>query len=521
MVLAEVEEPIVIFVDEIDTTLSLDFTDDFYAAIRYLYVARSTDAVFRRLSFVLIGVATPADLIRDPKRTPFNIGQRVDLTDFTEAEALPLAAGLGLPDELAQRALHWIWVWTGGHPYLTQRLCRALVDEQPDHWSEDVVEQTVARVFLGPMSEQDNNLQFVRDMMTKRAPNIFEVLTTYQAVLRSRPPVIDEEQSIFKSHLKLSGVVKRDGKILKIRNAIYRVVFDDRWIKSHFPINWAKRLQRAAIVLIGLVLFSSVPLSAFGWWQYGQARLEAAEAERQRLEAENQRRIAEQTAAEAERQRVIAEDAREDADGQRVIAQQQRQIAEQLRQKAENARGTAEQRRQQAETSRQEAEQQRTIAEEQSQIATQQRVIAEEQSQIATQQRDIANEAKDEADKAKLAQSLSAQALALRDTFSQRSLLLAIESLKLDILEETDAGALLHRLLGEIGGIPLIGHEEPVLTVAFTPDGKWLATGSQDGTVQLWNKSAPDLPPHDIAGQNWRNEDDRSQPRWQMVSSDR
>jgi hypothetical protein len=28
--------PNVIFVDEIDTTLSLDFTDDFFAAIRYL-----------------------------------------------------------------------------------------------------------------------------------------------------------------------------------------------------------------------------------------------------------------------------------------------------------------------------------------------------------------------------------------------------------------------------------------------------------------------------------------------------
>ena len=105
VVLAEVSEPIVIFVDEIDTTLSLEFTDDFYAAIRYLYVARSTDSNLRRLSFVLIGVATPGDLIRDAKRTPFNIGQRVDLTDFTKEEALPLAEGLGLPSDKAQQVL--------------------------------------------------------------------------------------------------------------------------------------------------------------------------------------------------------------------------------------------------------------------------------------------------------------------------------------------------------------------------------------------------------------------------------
>ena len=64
----------VIFIDEIDSTLSLPFTDDFYAAIRYVYNARARAPEFQRLSFVLIGVATPSDLISDPKRTPFNIG---------------------------------------------------------------------------------------------------------------------------------------------------------------------------------------------------------------------------------------------------------------------------------------------------------------------------------------------------------------------------------------------------------------------------------------------------------------
>src|SRR6185295_9501220 len=37
VVLTEVSVPIVLFIDEIDTTLSLTFTDDFYAAIRALY----------------------------------------------------------------------------------------------------------------------------------------------------------------------------------------------------------------------------------------------------------------------------------------------------------------------------------------------------------------------------------------------------------------------------------------------------------------------------------------------------
>ena len=60
-----------LFFDEIDSTLSIPFADDFFAALRAIYNARSTTVDFKRLSFVLIGVATPSDLIADSKRTPF------------------------------------------------------------------------------------------------------------------------------------------------------------------------------------------------------------------------------------------------------------------------------------------------------------------------------------------------------------------------------------------------------------------------------------------------------------------
>jgi hypothetical protein len=103
VLLAEVSQPIVIFVDEIDTTLKLAFADDFFVAIRYLYNARGEFPELKRLSFVLFGVATPTDLISDPHRTPFNIGQRVDLTDFTLEEALPLAQGFDLPATKAEQ----------------------------------------------------------------------------------------------------------------------------------------------------------------------------------------------------------------------------------------------------------------------------------------------------------------------------------------------------------------------------------------------------------------------------------
>ena len=70
--LVERQERLVLFVDEIDTTLRLGFTDDFFAAIRFLYQTRAMDPELRRISFVLIGVATPNDLIKDASRTPIS-----------------------------------------------------------------------------------------------------------------------------------------------------------------------------------------------------------------------------------------------------------------------------------------------------------------------------------------------------------------------------------------------------------------------------------------------------------------
>jgi hypothetical protein len=79
VVLSQISERVVISVDEIDTTLRLNFTDNFFAGIRFLYNARATNPALARLSFVLRGVASPGDLMKDPERTPFNIGERVDL----------------------------------------------------------------------------------------------------------------------------------------------------------------------------------------------------------------------------------------------------------------------------------------------------------------------------------------------------------------------------------------------------------------------------------------------------------
>jgi AAA-like domain/WD domain, G-beta repeat len=312
VLLAEVAEPVVIFVDQIDSIRSLSFKDDFFAAIRSLYNARPQVPEFQRLSFVLIGVATPSDLISDPRRTPFNIGQRVDLSDFTYMEAIPLADGLGLPSDEAMQVLHWVMNWTGGHPYLTQRLCSVIADQHRGRCSKSDVDSAVASSFFGEMSEQDHNLQFVRDMLTKRTPDPARVLATYREIVQH--PIRDEEQSLAKSQLKLSGVVRRANDVLRVRNPIYEQVFDLGWVKKHWPLPWRKRIPPAAWGFIAfLLVIALVFLAMFLWTQQQLAESERKQAQLEQALAELQ--------AEAETRRIIAANEKKKAEEDRVRAE--------------------------------------------------------------------------------------------------------------------------------------------------------------------------------------------------------
>jgi tetratricopeptide (TPR) repeat protein len=259
VVLEQVSEPVVIFIDEIDYTLNLDFTDDFFAAIRACYNARASDPAFKRLSFVLLGVATPTDLIKDPTRTPFNIGRQVNLTDFTKRQAIPLAAGLALTPMEAGQVLTWILAWTGGHPYLTQCLCIAAAASPTKGWDAEAVDRLVEKTFLGQQSAQDHNLRFVRDMLTQRAPDKAAVLKVYRRIHAGKA-VPDEERSLAKTHLKLSGIVKAKDGYLHIRNEIYRRVFDLAWVRENIPTNWRRIVTYIAVVVavlaVGVILYN-------------------------------------------------------------------------------------------------------------------------------------------------------------------------------------------------------------------------------------------------------------------------
>jgi len=465
--LVEVKEPVVIFVDEIDSTLSLDFTDDFFAAIRFLYNARARAPELQRLTFVLIGVATPSDLIADHHRTPFNIGQPVHVTDFTYQEALPLADGLGMPSDKAGQVLHWVMKWTGGHPYLTQRLCRAIAEQYREEWSEAEVDRVTAGTFYGRMSEEDNNLQFVRDMLTKRAPNKLAVMSTYKDIRLGRASVRDEEQSPVKSHLKLSGVVKRENGRLQVRNPIYREVFDRRWIQEHWPVSWWATIPKAVKIATGLVVILLVT-SIILLGMYANTLQEVADNKTKLANAETRRRLESDSLlnvltkanneTEMRRQEAVKERLKADSlakaealASQRAEEKTQLAIASEVKTKA--ALDSAEARRKESESRRQEVVRNRLIEKA--------RTLALQASQEL------------QAGNKDLAGLLARQAFLFNEKHGGpwRNLI---------------HDALMKTLQDEGGPLILRGHSGGVRAITFSNDGDWLVSGGDDATLRLW-----------------------------------
>jgi WD40 repeat protein len=245
IVLARIPGRIVLFLDEIDAVRSLPFsTDEFFAAIRECYNRRTEEPEFQRLTFCLLGVASPSDLIRDVRTTPFNIGRRIELTDFSEAEAAPLAAGLGRKEPEGTRLLERVLYWTGGHPYLTQRLCRA-VAEDAGMTDGTGVDRLCEALFLSPRArERDDNLLFVRERLLRSEADLASLIDLYGQIRRGKR-VRDDETSPLVSLLRLSGVTRVVDGHLQVRNRIYERVFDREWITAHMPDADLRR-QRAA-----------------------------------------------------------------------------------------------------------------------------------------------------------------------------------------------------------------------------------------------------------------------------------
>jgi WD40 repeat protein len=230
-----VPQNIAIFVDEIDSVLILPFgLDDFFALIRECYNRRTDNAAYNRLTFTLLGVTTPADLMRDRQRTPFNIGRSIELMGFELAEAAPLAQGLAVKFERSQELLKAVLDWTGGQPFLTQKLCNLLlaaagvpVVGQEEEWVRKVVQEGV--IDNWEVQDVPQHLRTIRDRILHGGQKTSRLLSLYQRVVEQGVVVGEDNEDHL--NLRMTGLVVKRNSGLQVYNLIYGAVFDSDWLR--------------------------------------------------------------------------------------------------------------------------------------------------------------------------------------------------------------------------------------------------------------------------------------------------
>lgn len=234
VLLTHLTQNIVIFVDEIDSVLGLkEPLDDFFALIRACYNKRAQKPEYNRLTFALLGVATPSDLIRDKNRTPFNIGRAIHLSGFELSEAMPLTLGLASKAGNPTEVLKEILAWTGGQPFLTQKICHlvlisplSIVPGSEQSWIENLVRTQVIEHWEA--FDEPEHLKTIRDRIIRNEQRAGRLLGLYQQILQQGELAADDSPE--QIELRLSGlVVKRAGN-LKAYNPIYESVFNKNWI---------------------------------------------------------------------------------------------------------------------------------------------------------------------------------------------------------------------------------------------------------------------------------------------------
>jgi len=235
--LDKVSQNVVIFVDEIDNVLNLKFKDDFFAFICSCYNKRAHNSKYNRLTFALLGVATPADLIANTNHTPFNIDSRaIELTGFQLEQVTPLEKGLVGIVSNPKAVLKEVLKWTGGQPFLTQWLCQ-LVCTYPStpfelngeiDWVAAIVQERIIENWW--TQDKQQHLQTIHERLVSNEKCACRLLGLYQKILHLGK--LKNDGSPEQMELRLSGLVVKHHGFLSVYNHIYESVFDETWVEK-------------------------------------------------------------------------------------------------------------------------------------------------------------------------------------------------------------------------------------------------------------------------------------------------
>jgi len=144
-----------------------------------------------------------------------------------------IARGLKEKSPNYKKLLALVLQWTGGQPFLTQKLCKVLIDA-PDSppvggeaaWVERLVQSQIINNW-----ERRSDLKEIRQMGDRLCHNqqrSLQLLQIYQQILHQDGVLLNNSPE--QGELELLGLVTKQQGKLKVHNRIYEAIFNLQWI---------------------------------------------------------------------------------------------------------------------------------------------------------------------------------------------------------------------------------------------------------------------------------------------------
>jgi hypothetical protein len=126
--LKELNAPLVLAMDELETMFDTDYRSDFFSMLRNWHNSRATKPVWKHLDLALVTSTEPYQLIDNLNQSPFNVGEVIELQDFTSEQLADLNSRHGSP--LSSEEEKKLMDLLGGHPYLSRRALYMIANQR-------------------------------------------------------------------------------------------------------------------------------------------------------------------------------------------------------------------------------------------------------------------------------------------------------------------------------------------------------------------------------------------------------
>jgi tetratricopeptide (TPR) repeat protein len=225
-VLRAIPGRLIICLDEVDALSRTEYSDQVFSLIRSTYFSgRVNFKEFGRLTYILSGVAEPSELIKNKAISPFNIGAKIFLDDFSIEEVAEFLQRAQI--SLSEAARERLYYWSGGNPRITWDIAAALEAERAAGRDIDsaTVDAVVSRLYLASFDLPP--IDHIRAIAAADRD-------IRQALMAIHYGKADAVSDVVRKKLYLAGITKvaESGATATLKNRIVGEALSEKWLNE-------------------------------------------------------------------------------------------------------------------------------------------------------------------------------------------------------------------------------------------------------------------------------------------------